>query len=148
MGKWWYSSVFFYLSAIWRWVVKFTPWSVNIRGKNPRYALDKLVGPQSRPGLCGDQKNLQPLPGTQLGFLGRLACSPLLYRLCWGLAKIAVSVWRTLCKRLCPGPVVCDEGRLFDRTISGCEPCIFEPFGTQWRKKKIGFFSELLSLNG
>jgi hypothetical protein len=42
----------------WRWVVSFTPRPLYLRGKSPRYPLDRrLGGPQSRSGHSGDEEN-------------------------------------------------------------------------------------------
>jgi hypothetical protein len=49
----------------------FLTWSVSrpaafLLGKCPRYLLERRLGrPHSRPGLCGEQKNLPPLPGIK-----------------------------------------------------------------------------------
>jgi hypothetical protein len=50
------------LGASWRWVVSFTPQPLYPWGKSPRYPLDRLDGPQSRSGRCGDEKHLLPFP--------------------------------------------------------------------------------------
>jgi len=48
-----------------RWVVSFTLRSLYIRGKSPRYPLDRrLGGPQNR-SECGEEKNSQPPPGIE-----------------------------------------------------------------------------------
>jgi hypothetical protein len=41
----------------WRWVVSFTPWSLFLPGKSPRYPVDRmLVAPQIRSGRGGEEK--------------------------------------------------------------------------------------------
>jgi hypothetical protein len=58
-----YSSIIFYLSIRWRWVISFTPWPLYFLGKSPRYPLNKgLGGPQSWSGRCGVEKNFLILP--------------------------------------------------------------------------------------
>jgi hypothetical protein len=54
MGEWRYNSTIFYFDTRWSRVVSVTP-----RSLYPWYPLDRrLVGPQSRPGRCGEEKNL------------------------------------------------------------------------------------------
>jgi hypothetical protein len=49
------------LGTSWRWVVSFTPLPLYLRGKSPRYPLDRrLGGPQSRYGRRGEEKILDP----------------------------------------------------------------------------------------
>jgi hypothetical protein len=51
------------LGTKWRWVVSFTPRPLYPQGKSPWYPLYKrLVGPQSRSGRRGGDKNSQALP--------------------------------------------------------------------------------------
>jgi hypothetical protein len=53
------------LGTSWRWVVSFTPRSLYLQRKCPRYPLDRrLGGPQSRSGRHGEVKILAPT-GTQ-----------------------------------------------------------------------------------
>jgi hypothetical protein len=66
MGEWKYSSTFFDLDIRWRGVGSFTTGKLYPRRKSPQYPLDRrLGGPQSRPGRCGVEKNLLPLPGIK-----------------------------------------------------------------------------------
>jgi len=54
------------LSTRWRWVVSFTTRPLCPQVKSPWYPLDRrLVGPQSRSGRGGENKNSQPLPGFE-----------------------------------------------------------------------------------
>jgi hypothetical protein len=47
------------LGTSWRWVVSFTPRPIYLRGKSPRYPLDRrLSGPQNRSGERGEEKIL------------------------------------------------------------------------------------------
>jgi hypothetical protein len=47
-------------------VVSFTPQPLCPQGNSPWYPLDRrVVGPQSRSGRCGEEKNSQPLPGLE-----------------------------------------------------------------------------------
>jgi hypothetical protein len=51
----------FLTSALVGGVVSFTPLPLIPRGKSPRYSLERrLGGPQSRSGLRGEEKNLEP----------------------------------------------------------------------------------------
>jgi hypothetical protein len=66
MGVWRYSSTIIDFCTTWRRVVGFRPRRLYSRGNVPRYPFDKrLVGPQRRSGLCGEQKNFLPLPGIE-----------------------------------------------------------------------------------
>jgi hypothetical protein len=57
-------------------VVSFTLLSLYPRGNSSRYALyRRLGGPQSRSGLCGEEKNVLSLPGIEPRLLSRPACS-------------------------------------------------------------------------
>jgi hypothetical protein len=56
---------FFGLGTIWRRVVSFTPRQLYPQGKNRRYPLDRLGGPQSRSGRGGEEQNSQPPPGIE-----------------------------------------------------------------------------------
>jgi hypothetical protein len=54
------------LCTRWRWVVSFTHRSLYPQGKSPWYPLNKkLVGPQSRSGRGGEEKNSKPPPGIE-----------------------------------------------------------------------------------
>jgi hypothetical protein len=47
-------------------VVSFTPRSLYLQRKSPRYPLDRrLGGLQSQSGSGGEEKNSQPLPGLE-----------------------------------------------------------------------------------
>jgi len=47
---------FLSLGARWRWVDNFTPRSLYLRGKSPRYILDRrLGGPQSQSGRGNEE---------------------------------------------------------------------------------------------
>jgi hypothetical protein len=49
-----------------KWLVSFTPGSFTLRGKNPRYPLDRRLGrPQSQSGRGGEEKISLPLPGFE-----------------------------------------------------------------------------------
>jgi len=49
-----------------RWAVRFTPRPFCLRGKSPRYLLDKrLSGTQGRSGRGGKEKKYPPLPGIE-----------------------------------------------------------------------------------
>ena len=52
----------------WKWVVSLTPWLLLYALVNePGYPLNRrLGGLQSRPGCCGEKKNLLALPGLKL----------------------------------------------------------------------------------
>jgi hypothetical protein len=79
MGEWRYSSSILHLGISWRWVDIFTHRQLYLRGKSPRYPLDRrLGGPQSRYGRCGVQKHFLPLPR-----LKPRPSNPSLYRLTW-----------------------------------------------------------------
>jgi hypothetical protein len=49
------------LSTSWRWVVSFTSQLLYLRGKSPRYPLDRrLGGPRNQSGCCEEEKILDP----------------------------------------------------------------------------------------
>jgi hypothetical protein len=57
--RYFYSSIFLVIGTRWKWIVSFTPLLPYYRRKIRWYSLDKrLVGPQSRSGRCGEEKNL------------------------------------------------------------------------------------------
>jgi hypothetical protein len=73
---------FFDLSTRCRWVVSFTLRLLYSQGKSPWNPLDRRLGePQSRSGCGGEEKNSQPLTGTEPKNPARPACSLALYRL-------------------------------------------------------------------
>jgi hypothetical protein len=87
VGQWRYSSTILDLSTRWRWVVSFTLLQLYPRGKSTRYPFDRRVGgPQSRPGRCGEEKNLA-LPGIERG--QQYACRG---ENCFSLYDISLSV--------------------------------------------------------
>jgi hypothetical protein len=54
------------LGTKWRFVFSFTPRPIYPQGKISRYALGRrVVGPQSRYGRGGEEKNSLPLPGIE-----------------------------------------------------------------------------------
>jgi hypothetical protein len=62
--EWKYSSTILDLGTKWTQVVSFAPLQIYPRGNSPQYPLDRRVGGfQSRSGLCGEDKNVLPLPG-------------------------------------------------------------------------------------
>jgi hypothetical protein len=50
MEEWMYRSAFPYPGTSCSWVVSFMPLPLYLRGKSPRYLLNRLGGPQSRSG--------------------------------------------------------------------------------------------------
>jgi hypothetical protein len=73
MGRWRHGSIIVDLDTNWSWVVSYTPRPLYLRGKWPRYPLDRrLDGPQNRPGRCGEEKNLA-LPKNQTRVLQPVA---------------------------------------------------------------------------
>jgi hypothetical protein len=67
MGEWRYSSIILEIGSRWRWVVSFRSRPFYLREKIPRYPFNRrLGGPQSRSGLCGEEKSLA-LPGCEPG---------------------------------------------------------------------------------
>jgi len=55
-------------------VVSFTPRPLYPQGKSPWYILDRrLVGPQSRSGSGGEEKNSQPLLGLEAPIMQSVA---------------------------------------------------------------------------
>jgi hypothetical protein len=88
MGEYGYSSSILDLVIRWRWVVSFRPLPLYLRGKSPRYPLDRrLRGPQSPPKRCEEEKNLA-LPGIEPG-----PSSPLLYQLSYPDFPLAWRDW-------------------------------------------------------
>jgi hypothetical protein len=64
------------LVITWRLMVSTTPQFLYSRVKSPQYPLDgRLGGPQNWSGCYGEEKNLLPLLGIKLQFLGRPAHS-------------------------------------------------------------------------
>jgi hypothetical protein len=54
------------LGTRWRWVVSFMHRTLYPQGKRSRYTLDRrMCGPQIRSGRGGEERNSQPLPGTE-----------------------------------------------------------------------------------
>jgi hypothetical protein len=61
VGKWRYSSIILDLDTRWRWVPSFTPRPLLPQGNRLWYQLDRRLGePPSRPGSCGEEKNIFP----------------------------------------------------------------------------------------
>jgi hypothetical protein len=75
-GEWRYSSYILQLGNGWRWVASFTSQPLYLRGKRPRYPLDRrLCGSQCQSRLSGVEKNQLSLPGIE-----PRSSSPLLYQ--------------------------------------------------------------------
>jgi hypothetical protein len=113
-GEWMYCSTHFYLGIRWRWVVSFTPRPLYPRErKRPSYPLDRrLVGPQSRSGHGGEEKNSQPLQGFEppimqpvaqryTAELSRLLSSNSWWIICVSFTSSHVNsaIWSLLCIR-------------------------------------------------
>jgi hypothetical protein len=107
---------FLKLSTSWRWVVSFTPRPLYLRGRSPRYPLDKrLGGPQSRSGRRGDPARGQSVywlcyPGSHntlqyeiiLHFVHRLYFCVLIFLMLYRLYRInrlvlAMETWSAFC---------------------------------------------------
>jgi hypothetical protein len=90
-------------------MISFTPRPLYPQGKSPWYPLDRLSGPQSRSGRCGEVKNSQPPPGIEPWNLDRPPCSPALiffycrfqiYELCYIFERYISYVYVTILPRI------------------------------------------------
>jgi hypothetical protein len=65
-GEWMYSSTILDAGIRWRWVVSYTARPLYLRGKTPRYALDRRLGaPQSWSGRCEEGIQSSDIAGNR-----------------------------------------------------------------------------------